>query len=76
MTKRTVVVRLNKQQLELVDRSVAEMPAADRQEVIRRSLREFHQLEFGPAQQPARAPASPHGDQPAPRATNPQGDEQ
>lgn len=45
MTRRTVVVRLNKQQLELLDRSVNELSATDRSDVLRRSLRGFHQLE-------------------------------
>jgi hypothetical protein len=45
MTQRTVVVRLNKQQLELLDRSVVELSATDRGDVLRRALRGFHQLE-------------------------------
>ena len=38
-----IKLRLNKQQLELIDRSVAAGEAIDRAELIRRSLREFIQ---------------------------------
>lgn len=41
---RTVVVRLNQQQLELVDRTVAELGATGRAEVLAGSLRAFHTL--------------------------------
>jgi Arc/MetJ-type ribon-helix-helix transcriptional regulator len=38
-----IVLRLNQQQLELIDRSVEAGEATDRAELIRRSLREFVQ---------------------------------
>jgi Arc/MetJ-type ribon-helix-helix transcriptional regulator len=38
-----IKLRLNQQQLELIDRSVAAGEAADRVELIRRSLKEFVQ---------------------------------
>ncbi len=40
MAERTVIVRLNQQQIELVDRAVARGAAADRAALIRRALRE------------------------------------
>lgn len=39
---REVVVRLNQQQLELVDDSVDETSSGDREELFLRALREFH----------------------------------
>jgi Arc/MetJ-type ribon-helix-helix transcriptional regulator len=40
MAGRTIIVKLNQQQLELVDRAVAHGAAADRAALIRRALRE------------------------------------
>jgi Arc/MetJ-type ribon-helix-helix transcriptional regulator len=40
MASRTVVVRLNQQQLELIDRTVQQGRAADRVALIRKALRE------------------------------------
>jgi metal-responsive CopG/Arc/MetJ family transcriptional regulator len=40
MAGRTVVVRLNQQQLELIDRTIKRCEAADRIALIRRALRE------------------------------------
>jgi Arc/MetJ-type ribon-helix-helix transcriptional regulator len=40
MTGKRVQVRLNQQQLELIDRTVAQGEAADRASLIRRALRE------------------------------------
>ena len=39
---REVVVRLNQQQLELVDDSVEETSSGDREELLLRALREYH----------------------------------
>lgn len=39
---REVVVRLNQQQLELVDESVEETSSGDREELLLRALREYH----------------------------------
>lgn len=41
MAEKTVTLRLNQQQLELVDNSVKAGEARDRQDLIRRALREF-----------------------------------
>jgi Arc/MetJ-type ribon-helix-helix transcriptional regulator len=41
MTSKTIRLRLNQQQLELVDKSVAAGEAASRAELVRRALREF-----------------------------------
>jgi Arc/MetJ-type ribon-helix-helix transcriptional regulator len=40
MAARTVIVKLNQQQIELVDRAVARGAASDRAALIRRALRE------------------------------------
>ena len=40
MAGRTVVVRLNQQQLELIDRTILQGQAADRVALIRKALRE------------------------------------
>jgi Arc/MetJ-type ribon-helix-helix transcriptional regulator len=40
MAGKTVVVRLNQQQLELIDRTIARGEAADRVALIRKALRE------------------------------------
>jgi Arc/MetJ-type ribon-helix-helix transcriptional regulator len=40
MDKRMVTLRLNQQQLELIDRTVAQGAAADRAALVRRALRE------------------------------------
>ena len=40
MAQRTVIVRLNQQQIELLDRAVARVAATDRAALIRRALRE------------------------------------
>lgn len=41
MPNRTVTLKLNQQQLELIDRTIAKGEAADRTELIRRALREY-----------------------------------
>ena len=41
MAERTVVVKLNQQQLELLDRTIANGAAADREALIRLALREY-----------------------------------
>ena len=40
MSAKTVVLKLNQQQLELIDRTVARGEAADRAALVRRALRE------------------------------------
>ena len=40
MTGKTVIVRLNQQQLELVDRTIAKGEAPDRAGLVKRALRE------------------------------------
>lgn len=42
MAEQTVVVRLNQQQQELLDRTVAEHPGSTRAELVRRALKEYH----------------------------------
>lgn len=39
---REVVVRLNQQQLELVDETVEQTSSGDREELLLRALREYH----------------------------------
>ncbi len=41
MAETTVVLKLNQQQLELVDRTVAKGEASDRAALVRRALREY-----------------------------------
>ena len=41
MPSRTVVVKLNQQQLELLDRTIAKGAAADREALVRLALREY-----------------------------------
>jgi Arc/MetJ-type ribon-helix-helix transcriptional regulator len=41
MSQKTVVLKLNQQQLELIDRTVARGEAADRVGLVRRALREL-----------------------------------
>lgn len=41
MSSRTVILTLNQQQLELIDRTVAKGVAADREALIRLALREY-----------------------------------
>jgi metal-responsive CopG/Arc/MetJ family transcriptional regulator len=41
MAERTVVVKLNQQQLELLDRTIAKGAAVDREALIRLALREY-----------------------------------
>jgi Arc/MetJ-type ribon-helix-helix transcriptional regulator len=41
MAKKTVVLRLNQQQLELLDRTIAAGAAADRVALVRRALRAY-----------------------------------
>ncbi len=41
MPSRTVVVKLNQQQLELLDRTIANGAAADREALVRLALREY-----------------------------------
>ena len=43
-SERTVVVRLNQQQLELLDRTVADLGLSGRDEALRRGLMGFHTL--------------------------------
>jgi hypothetical protein len=40
MTGRTIILKLNQQQLELIDRTVATGVAADRQSLVRLAIRE------------------------------------
>ena len=40
MSARTIVLKLNQQQLELIDRTVARGTAADRQSLVKLALRE------------------------------------
>jgi Arc/MetJ-type ribon-helix-helix transcriptional regulator len=47
MTDEGVTVRLNQQQLELVDRTVERGEASDREALFRRALREFWQAQSG-----------------------------
>jgi metal-responsive CopG/Arc/MetJ family transcriptional regulator len=53
MTEKKVAVRLNQQQLELLDGTVSDQAAASRAELILRALREYHAEHFG------RQPAAP-----------------
>ena len=41
MPERTIVLKLNQQQLELVDRTIAKGAAADRPALVRLALREY-----------------------------------
>jgi metal-responsive CopG/Arc/MetJ family transcriptional regulator len=41
MAERTVIIKLNQQQLELLDRTIASGAAADREALIRLALREY-----------------------------------
>jgi Arc/MetJ-type ribon-helix-helix transcriptional regulator len=41
MTETIVKLRLNQQQLELIDRTIAQGVAADREELVRLALREY-----------------------------------
>lgn len=41
MAGRTIVLKLNQQQLELLDRTVAKGAAADRATLIKRAVREY-----------------------------------
>ena len=43
MDATTVTIRLNDQQIELLDRTVAEQGGADRADVVRRALREHYE---------------------------------
>ena len=47
MQRTTVVLRLNQQQLELVDRTVSLGAAADRATLVRRALREYAERRVG-----------------------------
>jgi Arc/MetJ-type ribon-helix-helix transcriptional regulator len=47
MAGRTVVVRLNQQQLELIDRTIQRGEAADRVSLIRKALREQADKQLG-----------------------------
>lgn len=49
MAKRTVVMRLNQQQLELLDQAVARGVAPDREALIRLALREYAAAAAPPA---------------------------
>jgi Arc/MetJ-type ribon-helix-helix transcriptional regulator len=46
---RRITLRLNQQQLELIDRSVADGEAPNRAELIRRALKEFVQSNVAPS---------------------------
>ena len=41
MARKTVVIKLNQQQVELLDRTVAQGAAADRVALVRKALREY-----------------------------------
>jgi metal-responsive CopG/Arc/MetJ family transcriptional regulator len=41
MPARTIVLKLNQQQLELVDRTIAKGAAADRQSLVKLAVREY-----------------------------------
>jgi metal-responsive CopG/Arc/MetJ family transcriptional regulator len=43
MAARTIVLKLNQQQLELLDRTIAKGAAPDRQTLVRRAIREHAQ---------------------------------
>jgi Arc/MetJ-type ribon-helix-helix transcriptional regulator len=47
MSQESVTVRLNQQQLELVDRTVERGEAPDREALLRRALREYWQAQPG-----------------------------
>ncbi|MDB5603350.1 MAG: hypothetical protein JWP25_250 [Bradyrhizobium sp.] len=49
MTETTVRLRLNQQQLELIDNSVKAGESGGREELIRRALREFAAAHLSPA---------------------------
>ena len=49
MANRTVVMRLNQQQLELLDRTIARGVAPDREALIRLALREYAAAAAPPA---------------------------
>jgi Arc/MetJ-type ribon-helix-helix transcriptional regulator len=48
MEKHSVRLRLNRQQLELIDNSVKAGEAGSREELIRRALREFVEMHLAP----------------------------
>jgi Predicted transcriptional regulators containing the CopG/Arc/MetJ DNA-binding domain and a metal-binding domain len=48
MTELEIAVRLNQQQLELLDRTVAEQDGAGRSDLIAQALREYYDAHFGP----------------------------
>ena len=41
MSERTIVLKLNQQQLELIDRTIAKGAAPDREALVRLALREY-----------------------------------
>ena len=49
MPDKTVILKLNQQQLELLDRTIARGEAADRAELVRRALREYAARHVGNA---------------------------
>jgi Arc/MetJ-type ribon-helix-helix transcriptional regulator len=49
MSNNTVRLRLNQQQLELIDKSIAAGEAGSREDLIRRALREFAAEHLRPA---------------------------
>jgi Arc/MetJ-type ribon-helix-helix transcriptional regulator len=54
MDTHSVRLRLNQQQLELIDNSIKAGEAASREELIRRALREFSEIHLpAPADKPA-----------------------
>lgn len=58
MEQTTVVLKLNDQQLELLDKTIASGAAADREALVKRALREYamHQGAASPAALPHTAP--------------------
>jgi Arc/MetJ-type ribon-helix-helix transcriptional regulator len=55
MAKKTVVLRLNQQQLELLDRTIAAGAATDRVALVRRALREYATKRARPVTTPGAA---------------------
>jgi metal-responsive CopG/Arc/MetJ family transcriptional regulator len=59
MPGKTVVLKLNQQQIELLDKTVARAGAEDREALIRRALREYSARHFSsPAPQKKAAPGA------------------
>lgn len=49
MTETTVRLRLNQQQIELIDNSIKAGASGSREELVRRALREFAAIHLDPA---------------------------